>query len=208
MNPPQKPQRPLSYHGVLLGLFSLIAGGLLAWGYLSTKEDIATRANEDLQASLNQVIPTQLYDNTLATDTVTINRRDGTPVTVYRARLKGEVTAIAFEVSQPGYSGIIKLILGLDRDGKVLGMRVIKHTETPGLGDKMELSKGKWILDFDNLSLGNPPIEQWHVKKDGGRFDQFTGATITPRAIVKAIREGLEFYSAQREHIIAAAVVN
>jgi electron transport complex protein RnfG len=208
MNHPQKPQRHLSYHGILLGLFSLIAGGLLAWGYISTKEDIATRANEDLQSSLDQVIPTQLYDNSPATDTVTLKRSDGTPVTVYRARLKSEITAVAFEVSQPGYSGVIKLILGLDRDGKVLGVRVVKHTETPGLGDKMELSKGKWILDFDNLSLGNPPIEQWKVKKDGGRFDQFTGATITPRAVVRAIREGLEFYSVEREHIIAAAAVN
>lgn len=202
MNHLQPAQRPLYYHGILLGLFSLIAGGLLAWGYLGTKDAIAARANDDLQASLNQVVPTTLYDNTPVTDTVELKRGDGTPVTVYRARQKGQVTAVAFEIAETGYSGVIRLMIGIDTDGKILGVRVISHSETPGLGDKMELSKTKWILGFDRLSLGNPPLEQWKVKKDGGRFDQFTGATITPRAVVKAIREGLEFYSSQREHII------
>lgn len=198
----QTKPRSLFYHGLLLGFFCLLAGLLLTWGYLGTRMDIATRAKEDLQTSLNQVLPPSLYDNMPASDTLTLPSSGLTSVTVYRARLQGQVSAVAFEISQPGYSGIIKLILGLDRDGNILGVRVLQHSETPGLGDKMELGKSKWILAFDQLSLGNPPSDQWHVKKDNGRFDQFTGATITPRAIVRAIHEGLEFYSAKREQII------
>lgn len=195
--------RPLYYHGLLLGIFALVSGTLLAVGYSQTKQDIAARAAEDLQNSLSQVIPTGSYNNNPATDSVTLQRSDGTTVTVYQARNNGLISAVAFEVSKGGYSGEIRLILGLDRDGKILGVRVIKHTETPGLGDKMEVSKGKWIFGFDGLSLGNPPNEQWKVKKDNGHFDQFTGATITPRAIVGAIHEGLEFFAAQREQMLS-----
>lgn len=198
----QTKPRSLFYHGLLLGLICLIAGLLLTWGYLGTRLDIATRAKEDLQASLNQVLPPSLYDNIPANDVITLTSNDHIPVTVYCARLRGQLSAVAFEISRPGYSGIIKLIMGLDRDGNILGVRVLQHRETPGLGDKMELGKSKWILVFNQLSLGNPPSDQWHVKKDNGRFDQFTGATITPRAIVRAIHEGLEFYSAKREQII------
>lgn len=196
-------ERPLYYHGILLGIFSLVAGGLIAAAYLKTKDAISTRANEDMQQSLSQVVPEALHDNNLANDTVDLKRADGKPVTVYRARLKGEITAIAFEVGKNGYSGEIRLVLGLDRDGKILGVRVVKHTETPGLGDKMELGKSKWVLGFNGLSLGNPPLDQWKVKKDNGRFDQFTGATITPRAIVGAIREGLQFFATERTQLLS-----
>ena len=108
------------------------------------------------------------------------------------------MTGVAYEVFGTGYAGQMKLMLGVDAEGRALGVRVLAHKETPGLGDKIEVKKGDWILQFDGLSLGNPPVEKWKVKKDGGQFDQFTGATITPRGVVSAIREGLEFFAAHQ----------
>ena len=92
--------------------------------------------------------------------------------------------------------------MAVDAEGRTLGVRVLKHAETPGLGDKIEIKKASWIKDFDGKSLGSPPIEQWGVKKDGGIFDQFAGATITPRAVVKAVKGGMEFYSQHRKEIV------
>jgi electron transport complex protein RnfG len=112
------------------------------------------------------------------------------------------VTAVAYEIFGTGYAGEMKLMLGIDREGKVLGVRVLAHKETPGLGDKIEVKKGDWILRFDGLSLGNPPLERWKVKKDGGQFDQFAGATITPRGVLTAIRSGLEFFAANKAKLI------
>jgi len=93
-------------------------------------------------------------------------------------------------------------MMSVDMEGRLLGARVIKHAETPGLGDKIEIAKAKWILDFNGKSLSDPPPEKWGVKKDGGVFDQFAGATITPRAVVKAVKSGLEFFAAHREEIL------
>lgn len=203
MSDANKKSRSVSYHGVLLGGMALVASALLAGGHDRTHQEIAARATEDLQRSLSQVIPDALHDNNPASQAVTISNREGKPVSVYQATRNGKVTAVAFEVSNAGYSGDIALILGIDRDGKLLGVRVLHHTETPGLGDKMETGKGKWIFGFDGLSLGNPPLERWKVKKDGGQFDQFTGATITPRAIVGAIREGLQWFDHERQTLLA-----
>lgn len=107
-----------------------------------------------------------------------------------------------FQTSARGYSGEIQVLLGVDPEGRILGVRVIRHTETPGLGDKIELAKSDWVLAFNGRSLGDPPPERWAVKKDGGVFDQFTGATITPRATVKAVKEGLVLFAAHREEIL------
>jgi electron transport complex protein RnfG len=92
-------------------------------------------------------------------------------------------------------------MMGIAADGKLLGVRVLAHKETPGLGDKIEVKKGDWILRFDGLSLGNPPAERWKVKKDGGQFDQFAGATITPRGVLVAIRSGLDFFAANKDQL-------
>ena len=110
---------------------------------------------------------------------------------------------VAFQMIAKGYGGDIRLLLGVDADGRLLGVRVLSHAETPGLGDKIETAKSGWALGFDGLSLGNPPVDRWKVKKDGGRFDQFSGATITPRAVVAAVRRGLEFFARQKAVILA-----
>jgi electron transport complex protein RnfG len=112
------------------------------------------------------------------------------------------VTGVAVEVSRKGYSGEIKVLLGIDENGKLLGVRVLKHTETPGLGDKIEVGRSDWITRFTGKSLGDPPDAQWAVRKDGGPFDQFAGATITPRALVNAIRDGLRLFAARRKTLL------
>lgn len=189
-------------HGVILGAFCLGFGTLLVMTNGYTKDDIALRAIEDRQNSLAQVIPESIHDNNLATDTLTLKNDQGNEVVIYLASKEGKVTGAAFETSSPGYSGAIKVMLGVDPDGKILGARVLAHKETPGLGDKIEVKKGDWILRFTGLSIGNPPLEKWKVKKDGGQFDQFAGATITPRAVVKAITQGLQFFDANKAKIM------
>ncbi len=189
---------------ILLGGFSTLATVLLVAGNLVTRDAIEQRQREDLLSSLGQVIPASHYSNDLLADPLQLPGPGGTPVTIYRGVHDGTVSALAYQVSEPGYSGEIRLILGLDATGKILGVRVLSHTETPGLGDNIEVQRSDWILDFNGLSLGDPPREQWKVKKDGGRFDAFSGATITPRAVVKAIENGLLFFQQHRARLLAA----
>jgi electron transport complex protein RnfG len=185
-------------HGLVLGAFCLGFGALLAVTNRITSADIAARAMEDRQNSLGQVIPAAIHDNNPVADTITLTDDQGQPMTVYRALAKGQVTGVAYEIHGSGYAGQIKLMMGVAADGKVLGVRVLAHKETPGLGDKIEVKKGDWIQRFTGLWLGDPPVEQWKVKKDGGTFDQFTGATITPRGVVGAVRDGLAFFTAHQ----------
>lgn len=190
-------------HGLILGAFCLGFGILIALTDRVTAKEIAARAMEDKINSLSQVLPAELHDNNPISDAIVLKPEPGKQgeakeTTVYRAMKGGKVTGLAYEIRGSGYAGEIKLMMGLDAEGKVLGVRVLAHKETPGLGDKIEVKKGDWILRFTGLSLGNPPVEKWKVKKDGGQFDQFAGATITPRGVVKAIREGLEFYAANQ----------
>jgi len=189
------------YHGLVLGAFCLGFGAVLAVTNRITSADIAQRAMEDRQTSLGQVIPASIHDNNPVTDTVTLTDDEGQPMTVYRALSKGQVTGVAYEIRGSGYAGPIKLMLGVAADGQVLGVRVLAHKETPGLGDKIEVKKGDWIQRFTGLTLGDPPVEKWKVKKDGGEFDQFTGATITPRGVVGAIRDGLAFFAARKDQM-------
>jgi Na+-translocating ferredoxin:NAD+ oxidoreductase subunit G len=186
------------YHGLVLGAFCLGFGTLLAVTNRITSADIAARVMEDRQNSLGQVIPASIHDNNPVADTITLTDDEGQPITVYRALAKGQVTGVAYEIHGTGYAGPIKLMLGVAADGKVLGVRALAHKETPGLGDKIEVKKGNWIQRFTGLALGNPPADQWKVKKDGGTFDQFTGATITPRGVVGAVRNGLAFFAAHQ----------
>lgn len=191
-------QAKMLKHGVILGLFCLGFGALLAVTDEVTVDNIAARAIEDKQNSLSQVLPDSLHDNNPVKDTVILANAEGREITAYRARKEGKVTGVAYEIFGTGYAGEIKLMMGIDAEGKVLGVRVLAHKETPGLGDKIEVKKTDWITRFDGLSMGNPPLEKWKVKKDGGQFDQFAGATITPRGVLKAIREGLEFFAANK----------
>ena len=191
-------------HGLILFAFCLGFGLLMAVTEALTSDDITARAIEDKQNSLSQVLPDELHDNNPVTDTVSMPNAEGKEITIYRARKNGKVSAVAYEIFGTGYAGEIRLMMGIAADGKLLGVRVLAHKETPGLGDKIEVKKTSWIERFTGLSLGNPPLERWKVKKDGGDFDQFAGATITPRGVLAAIRGGLEFFAAHQAQLTEA----
>ena len=205
---PVKPalRQRIVYHTLLLGVAVLLTSGALIYVNIRTKDEIALRTEEDLQASLQQVVPSTLYDNQLLKDTVTITGKDvsGKPNSTifYRARKHGKIVAFAFPEVAYGYSGEIDLIMGVDANGTLLGVRVVAHAETPGLGDKIEAGKSHWIFGFKGHSLTNPGKDKWLVKKDGGVFDQFTGATITPRGVVAGIKHGLEVFTAHRTELL------
>ena len=192
------------FQGVLLGGFCLVASVALATGTKLTAPGIERAARDDLNASLEQVIPASLRTNDMASDTVTLDTGAGKAL-AYRARSGGKVTAVAYRVVGKGYGGDIVIVMGVAASGEILGVRVIQHSETPGLGDKVDARKTDWIKAFTGLSLANMPLAQWAVKKDGGRFDQFSGATITPRAVVKAIKDGLDLFAANRAALLDAA---
>lgn len=191
-------------HAAILGVFCLGFGLVLAVTDRLTVGDIAARAQDDRQNSLSQVIPDEAHDNNLVADTLAMTDARGREITAYRARKAGKVTGVAYEIFGTGYAGEMKLMMGIDAEGRLLGVRVLAHKETPGLGDKIEVKKGDWILRFTGLSLGNPPAGRWKVKKDGGEFDQFAGATITPRGVVGAIRGGLDFFAANKTRLLEA----
>jgi electron transport complex protein RnfG len=194
----------VGYQAALLGGFATLAAAFLAIGDVSTRATITQRLADDVRASLSQVIPDKLHDNNLLQDPITL-QHDGQPVLVYRALQKGKVTAVAYPISGRGYSGEISLMLGVSAKADILGVRVLSHTETPGLGDKIEEKKDDWIFSFNGLSYEESQNPQWGVKKDGGRFDQFSGATITPRAVVKAVKLGMQFFHAHQEQLLAVS---
>lgn len=189
-----------------LGLFAVITGGTIALTQGITKDRIQEQAARAEARALFEIIPEHQHDNDLLRDVVTLptsNRLPGTgTVRVWVARRNGQPVGMIMPALAPdGYSGEIRLLVGLDLDGRVLGVRVTSHRETPGLGDRIETRKSDWVRGFEGRSLGNPPSDQWNVKKNGGVFDQFTGATITPRAVVKAVYRSLTYFHQHREII-------
>ena len=200
-------RKTVGYQAGLLGAFTMLAAVFLVMGNIATRDGIQKRHAEDLVTSLAQVIPSGLHDNGLLDNVLVLKDSAGASVKVYRALRGTDVTAVAFQVTGQGFGGPIQLILGIGADGKILGARVLAHSETPGLGDKIDATRSDWILAFNDRSLGDPPPERWAVKKDGGDFDQFTGATISPRAVVKSIKGGLEFFERDRDAMLASAVI-
>ena len=194
---------PVIRSGLLLGLIALIGTGLLAGVNALTHEGILEQEKRRALQQLNEIVPPASYDNDLLEDKIEIEDEaffhHPDPVLVYRARMRGRPVAVLMIVTAPdGYNGDIRLIAGIDGDGTVLGVRVVSHRETPGLGDPIEIERGDWITGFTNKSLRDPKPAGWAVKRDGGVFDQFTGATITPRAVVKAVHNALLYFDANR----------
>jgi electron transport complex protein RnfG len=194
---------------LILGLFAVAGTGLVALTHDGTAERIAENERQSLLRSLHQIISPDAHDNDIYNDTIAvIDPLLGTnqPVMVYRARLgKLPVAAVLASIAPDGYAGTIKLLVGINYDGSIAGVRVVSHKETPGLGDAIEAERSDWILGFNGHSLREPGEERWKVKKDGGIFDQFSGATITPRAIVAAVHNTLSYYQNNREALFAAA---
>jgi len=192
----------ISKNSLILAAFALVTAGILAVTYQATAERIAEEERKAAQAALLEIVPATRHDNDMLSQTFSIPQNLLTELglknnaNIHLAYNNGEpVAAIVPALAPDGYSGDIKLIIGINADGSLAGVRVLTHKETPGLGDKIDLRKSDWILGFNGKSLTNPNIEQWAVKKDGGHFDQFTGATITPRAVVQRVKQTLQFYS-------------
>lgn len=191
------PSNSIASAGVILGLFALLAVILLGSVQWLTKDNIAENTRLRHLSRLHELVAPDSYDNDLLGSALPQDIKiDGLAdqLTVYKVSLAGSKIARVFEVtSLEGYSGAISLLIGVNNTNQLLGVRVISHKETPGLGDKIETNKADWILQFSGKSLENPALKHWKVKKDGGEFDQFTGATITPRAVVNAVRDTLKF---------------
>jgi len=193
---------------VILCLFAIAGTAMVAFTYDRTRDRIAANEREVLMRKLNVLIPQNDYDNNLFEDTLQVRDAKllGTDdaVTVYRARREGKPVALVMApVAPDGYSGAIKLLVGIGYDGILTGVRVSAHHETPGLGDAIDEERSDWIFGFDGKSLDNPTLDRWRVKRDGGAFDQLTGATITPRAIVKAVKKSLLYYREHRADLFA-----
>ena len=198
-----------------LFVFVIIFTGLLSGAYLWTKPAIEASAAEEKMKLVDEVLPRAEYDNALLEDTATLPPMPelglADPTTLYRARKDGQPVALVFETVAPdGYAGKIKLIVAVRADGQVAGVRVTQHKETPGLGDYIEPRKDKnkdhpWITQFTGMSLAQAGEGEWKVKKDGGRLDYHAGATVTPRAVSKAVLKAVKWADANRNQLFANA---
>ncbi|MEP6391844.1 MAG: electron transport complex subunit RsxG [Halioglobus sp.] len=204
--------RSISRNSLLLALFAVVTTLLIAGTYLQTRDRIALSQRQAEERALLEIIPASRHNNSMLDDTLpigagTLGLREDKQI--YLARQSGETIAVIIPATaSDGYSGDIDMIIGVNRDGSVAGVRVLSHKETPGLGDKVDLKKSDWILDFNGRSLTNPGQAEWAVKKDKGVFDQFTGATITPRAVVGTTLNVLQYAKAQHETLFANEAAN
>jgi len=198
--------RPILISTLFLFVFAVTGSGLVAVTHDGTAARIADNQRRALLKSLNELVPAAAYDNDIYTDILYVHDTEllgsDEPVPVYRARKGGwPVAAVLAPLAPDGYNGNIKLLVAIKLDGSLAGVRVLQHLETPGLGDQIEADRSDWILGFAGKSLGKPAPDQWKVRRDGGAFDQFTGATITPRAVVKAVKKALLYYKAHGDHL-------
>lgn len=204
--------RSMLKNATVLGLFAIATVGVVAAIQQGTAPRIAAAEREAQVQALAQILPAGSYDNhlldnsRLVQDELLGNRN---PAPAYLATLAGQPSAVILQVTAPdGYSGSIKLLVGILADGRLAGVRALHHRETPGLGDKIDLTKSRWILGFDDKSLSQPDEAGWAVKKDGGQFDQFAGATITPRAVVKAVHKALQYFDKHKAELLAPEASN
>ncbi|WP_456379246.1 electron transport complex subunit RsxG [Thiolapillus sp.] len=188
----------------ILGIFGILGAALVSLTWTATAERIALNQQQAFLRNVYKLIKHDEIDNELLQDVISVRSPalSKSAVQVYRARKQGEPVAVVFSpVQSPGYAEPIRLMVAVRTDGSLAGVRVLSHLETPGLGDKIDESRSDWILGFEGKSLGNPPVEKWKVKKDGGAFDQFTGATITPRNIVATVKRTLEYFEREKERL-------
>lgn len=199
--------RSMLKNSLVLGLFAAITVAVVAITQQSTESRILQAERAAQIRALGEILPAQSYDNALLDNVITLNEpllghRTETPA--YLATRAGQPAAVILQANAPdGYSGTISLLIGIMADGTLSGVRVIQHKETPGLGDRIELAKSPWIKSFDGKSLRNPAERGWTVKKDQGDFDQFAGATITPRAVVSAVHKALQYFDQHHTELFA-----
>ena len=201
--------RSMLKNALVLGLFAIGTVGSVALLQQGTAARIAAAEREAQVRALAEILPAGSYDNHLLDNRIEINAPElghRSPQSAYLALKGGQPSALILPVTAPdGYSGAIHLLVGIFADGRLAGVRVLGHRETPGLGDKIELAKSDWIRSFEGKSLSDPNEDGWAVKKDRGEFDQFAGATITPRAVVKAVHGALRYFDKHRAQLLGLA---
>lgn len=200
----------IRHNAIGLGLFATVTAGLIAMTQVSTADRIAEAEKRARSSALLEIFPASHHDNDLLADSIQIppSKLLGTraPTEAFIAKKDNQpVGIILTTVSPEGYSGEIWSLVGIDSEGVITGVRVVSHKETPGLGDKIEARKTDWIYGFDNKSLENPAPEGWKVEKDGGVFDQFAGATITPRAVVDSVKNALVYFAENRDALFSTS---
>jgi electron transport complex protein RnfG len=197
---------------ITLVAFAFVGTAMLAYVFDITRAPIEASEKEARLALFKEILPESTYDNDLLKDTVEIapNEQLGNrqPTVANIAKLNNKTAGVILEaIAHDGYSGDIKLLIAIRADGSVSGVRVLAHKETPGLGDYIDIARGNWIKLFNDESVNKTTAVQWQVKKDGGKFDYMVGATITPRAVVKAVFKALQFYDANKTTLFAVAEV-
>ncbi|MDN3680489.1 electron transport complex subunit RsxG [Vibrio tapetis subsp. quintayensis] len=203
----------------VLAIFALLSTGVVAITHTLTADRILEQQQKNLLKVLNEVLPKEIHDNKLVEHCTLFTSKQylgsDKPQPAYIATKNGSITGIAIQAIAPdGYNGQIKLMVGMDQTGTITGTRILQHAETPGLGDKIDLKVSSWIESFtgkrleqqndksnSEASTSGWSMKQWAVRKDGGEFDQFTGATITPRAVVKAVKNASLFFQATHEEL-------
>lgn len=196
--------------GVTLAVLAAICTALVATTWRLTAPRIEANEKAYLTQSLRPALANVFYDNELEESTLVIPAPHDLPgsndAVIYRLYAENRPVAAVFVVSaRDGYSGPIRLLIGIEHSGQVTGVQVLEHRETPGLGDRIETSKSDWLLQFAGASLEKPPLNRWAIRRDGGDFDQLTGASVTPRAVVRAVKETLVYFAANRDSVFAAS---
>ena len=206
----------ITKNAIGLALFALVTAGVIAVVKLNTATQIQDNIAQAQAKALYEIVPETSVENDLLNDVLPLNLPDiekqlnihllgpiDSQTNIHFARSNDKLHSLILPVAAPdGYTTTIKLLVGINLDGTVAGVRIVDHKETPGLGDKIELKKSDWVLSFNGKSLLNPDSEKWKVKKNGGEFDSFTGATITPRAVINAVKQTLVFYQDYQTSIL------
>lgn len=195
--------------GLTLAAIAAICTSLVATTYHLTADRIAANDKALLEQSLQPALANLFYDSGVSESKLVLRPPHELPgndeALIYRVYAQDEPVAALFVVTaRDGFSGPIRILLGVDMTGVVTGIRILQHRETPGLGDKIEPSRSDWVEQFPGRALGDPDVTQWAIRRDGGQFDQLTGASVTPRAVIKAMRDTLVYFNANREAIFAA----
>jgi Na+-translocating ferredoxin:NAD+ oxidoreductase subunit G len=202
---------PIAIAGLVLAAFAVVGVTLVAVTHAATADRIAANDRMTMYKKLEAIVPPGSIGNDPIADRIEVQAQDllGSPSTnVYRVRKDGAAVALVLNPVVPdGYAGPIKLLVAVMKDGSLGGVRVVSHHETPGLGDRIEEQRTDWVLGFTGKSLDNPSEDKWKVKRDGGVYDQFTGATITPRSVVKAVANTLRFVKAQGDALYTQPAV-
>ncbi len=195
--------------GLTLAAIGAVCAALVSSTYMLTRDRIAANEQAWLEKSLEPALAGIFFDGGVSESMLVIPVPHELPgaddVIVYRVYADNRPVAALFAVTAPdGYAGPIRILVGIEYDGTVTGIRILEHRETPGLGDRIVSSRSDWVFQFDGRSIRNPIAGGWAITSDGGQFDQLTGASVTPRAVITAIRETLIYFDANREELFAA----